>query len=343
MSARPSSRTVIIAGAVALVISMAGCGSSKKKDVSAPSSAPPTSASATPTVSKAAVKPAATVNPLTGIGPVPTGPVIAVKIDDTANGRPQRGVDQADVVYVETAEGGLTRTVQVFASKKPIVEAVRSVRDSDPELLSQYGHIALVASGGGGDSLTTLHSSIITGVIDNDGDGFSRDGNRGAPYNLEDNLAVLSGDLHTAGVQNIGFHFAASDPRVNAAPVGTSISQVVGSTPITFVWNAAKGIYVRTLDGTSLTAADGAPVGAANVIIQFCQVSTDTNDVDVNGNPSQYTHSVGTGKAVLYRNGRMLVGTWSRPTPTSPTTFVDSTGKVLDQSPGSTYVLLANA
>ena len=74
---------------------------------------------------------------------------MAVKIDDTGNGRPQRGVDLADIVYIEQAEGGLSRLIAVFATNKPVVEPVRSVRASDPELLSQYGPITLVASRNG--------------------------------------------------------------------------------------------------------------------------------------------------------------------------------------------------
>ena len=46
---------------------------------------------------------AAPVNPFTGIGPVPKTPTIAVKIDDTAPGRPQLGIDKADIVYIEQA------------------------------------------------------------------------------------------------------------------------------------------------------------------------------------------------------------------------------------------------
>src|SRR6266496_6341085 len=90
------------------------------------------------------------------------------------------------------------------------VEAVRSVRASDPELLSQYGPIALVASGGGGDSLPTLHKSIVHGVInDAGGPGFSRDGGRGAPYNLTSNLSEVSRAIHSGGSKDIGFDWKA--------------------------------------------------------------------------------------------------------------------------------------
>ena len=51
-------------------------------------------------------KPKPAVNPLTGLRGVPTQPVVAVKIDDTANGRPQIGLESADVVYVEQVEAG---------------------------------------------------------------------------------------------------------------------------------------------------------------------------------------------------------------------------------------------
>jgi hypothetical protein len=351
MVARPSKRTSLIAGAVAIVviagggtaIALASGGGSDKK-VSLPSPTPTTSAVPTPTPTPTpTVKPPA-LNPLTGVGASPVGPVFAVKIDDTENGRPQRGIDLANVVYVEQAEGGLTRTVAVFASQKPVVEAVRSVRASDAELLSQYGKISLVASGGGGDSLVTLDNSIVHGVInDRGGPAFGRDDSRPAPYNLTSDLTALGKQVKTAGVRDIGFRFAAADPRVKAAPVAATVKATVGSTPVTFVWNAARKIYVRTLDGQGLKAADGNPIGGANVIVQYCRVTVNSADVDVNGNPSQYTHSVGSGKATLYRNGHVIAGKWSRASATGPTTFTDLAGKVLYQALGSTYILLANA
>ncbi len=102
---------VVVGGGVAgLTVALSG-GSSKSAALpsSTPSTATPTS---TPTSAPAPV------NPLTGLGAPPTGPVIGVKIDDTANGRPQVGLDKADIVYVEQAEGGLTRLLAVFATNK---------------------------------------------------------------------------------------------------------------------------------------------------------------------------------------------------------------------------------
>src|ERR1700760_1631706 len=136
------------------------------ESVKPPTPTPPKLSAAAVTTSSSPTPSPAPVNPLTGLAPVPAGTVVAVKVDDTANGRPQRGVDLADLVYIELAEGGLSRLVAVFASNKPVVEAVRSVRASDTELLAQFGAITLVASGGGGDALPTLYASPLHAVID---------------------------------------------------------------------------------------------------------------------------------------------------------------------------------
>ena len=49
----------------------------------------------------------------------PDGQVLAVKIDDTEAAHPQIGLEEADVVYVEQVEGGLTRLAAIFSSKIP--------------------------------------------------------------------------------------------------------------------------------------------------------------------------------------------------------------------------------
>src|SRR5436305_507445 len=72
-----------------------------------------------PTTGPSATAPPA-VNPLTGEAGVPGGPVVGVKVDNTRVGRPQWGLNQADVVYVEQVEGGLTRLIAIYdAARAP--------------------------------------------------------------------------------------------------------------------------------------------------------------------------------------------------------------------------------
>lgn len=280
-------------------------------------------------------------NPMTGLGAPPRGPVVAVKLDDTAAGRPSMGLDKADVIYIEEAEGGLSRMVAVYAGVKPQVEAVRSVRCSDPEVLGSYGKIILVASGGGGNALPTMdRANLRTSIYDRGQVGFHRDHSRPAPYNLVADLAKISAAIKAQGVQNVGFSWATRDPLLARAKAAPTVSTRVGSTNVSFIWNATLGRYVRTIDRQWLRAASGAPIAKPNLLVQYCQVSPDPSDVDVNGNPSMYTHTIGKGRVVLFRNGKGIVGTWSRASSSAPTVFKDAAGKPLLLAPGGTFVAL---
>lgn len=317
------------AGALAVALS-GGCSTDK----------PAASSSRAPN-SRAPTSKAAVLNPLTGVRPSPAGPVIAVKVDDTAAGRPSLGVNKADVIYIEEVEGGLSRMVAVFASAKPRVRAVRSIRSSDPELLGQYGRIIAVASGGGRQALQTLDRSTLHSVINDRGQvGFTRDPSRPAPYNVVSDLAKVSASVKGDGVRNVGFSWAARDPRLAAAKPATAVSTLVGSTRVGFVWDRGLARYVRTVDGRRIVTASGAPVAKPNVIVQYCQIKADPHDHDVNGNPTMFTKTIGSGQVVLFRGGKRIAGTWSRRSLEAPTTFRDAAGKPLLLAPGGTFVAL---
>ena len=324
--------TALAVGALAAT-AMGGCSNDK-----AASTAPTT----TPTVLPVVVPVVAGVNPLTGIEGLPKGPVVAVKVDDTAAGRPSMGLEKADVIYIEEVEGGLSRMVAVFASAKPKVRAVRSIRASDMELLGQYGRIIAVASGGAPGTLRVLDRSTLHSVINDRGQvGFSRDRSRPAPYNVVSELAKVSAATKGDGVRNVGFTWAAADPRLASAKPAPTVSTRVGTTRVGFVWDAKLARYVRTVAGERVLTASGAPVAMPNVLVQFCQITANRSDIDTNGSPTMFTKTVGSGRVVLFRDGKRVVGKWSRPSLGAPTTFTDAAGKPLLFAPGGTFVALA--
>lgn len=308
---------------------------------------PPTTTLAVPTTTPAP-KPAPrpgpkplTANPLTGRHGVPRGPVLAVKIDNTSSGRPQIGLDSADVVYVEQVEGGATRLVAVFVSRYPgQVGPVRSVRNGDPELLSAYGGAGLVFSGGAGRPLATLHKSALKDL--SGAGGYSRLGSRHAPYNLVNALSRTASRLpKVARVRDVGFRWADTDPRLAGAKHASRFTATVGRIPISFGFDPRTHRWVEVINGQHARAASGAELSTPNVIIQFCKVTIDPTDVDVLGTPSRLTHTVGTGPVVIFRDGRVLTGTWSRPKAGAPTRYLDAAGKDITLRTGGAWVLLA--
>jgi hypothetical protein len=329
-------RAIVPACVAVATVALAAC-SGGHHQPAATSTTPTPTPTPTPSTSHVA---APAVNPFTGLKPSNHG-VVAVKIDDTENGRPQVNINQADLVFVEQVEGGLTRLLAVYDANLPTVEAVRSTRASDPELLGQFGPIAYVASGGGGNPLEVMdHSNLKTTINDRGGPGFSRDPGRPAPYNLQSNLSAVVSALKPPTARSIGFTWAASVPALRSDPAAHSVSTVVGGTPVSFQWDAHLGKFDRYIDGVRQFTAAGVPISTPNVIVEFCKVTVYPQDVDVDGNPSQYTHSVGSGKVAVFRNGRRVDGTWSRPAVTSGTTLKDGHGAPITLAPGGAWIIL---
>src|SRR3954451_163695 len=338
-------RVVAASLAVPALLASAACsGDSKAKKTATPvpsTPAPATSASTPPPPAKPAP-----VNPLTGIGPVPKTPVISVKIDDTEQGRPQVGINQADVVYVIAVEGGLTRLAAIFGSNKPSkVGYVRSTRPSDPELLLQYGKITAAFSGGGHDSLPLMRRSGIRSWSNDAGARYfyrAPHPNDHGYINLMLNLAKVAKATKTNAPHSIGWTFQSADtglPALKGTNVRTAVRGSYSSgTAVEFRWDAHLKKYVRYIGGQRQGDATGKPGTATNVIVQFCRVVPHPQDTDVNGNPSQFTSSVGTGPVSVFRHGKRINGTWTRRTTSSGTTLKMANGKSLPLVPGNTWV-----
>ncbi len=86
---------------------------------------------------------------------------ITVKIDNTSAGHPKYGVDQADVVYEEVVEAGITRLAGVFNSHDPDrVGPVRSVRKTDQSLVWPIGGI-FAYSGGAPYAIASIETAPV--------------------------------------------------------------------------------------------------------------------------------------------------------------------------------------
>jgi hypothetical protein len=346
-----SARLGLISAGTAVALLAAACTSSGS---SAPTSSPPpppatSSAAPTPTPTHAPKvhhQRHADVNPLTGFGKAPKLPLIAVKIDDTAPGRPQLGIDRADVVYIEAVEGGLTRLAALFGTYKPTVGYVRSTRPSDPDLLLQYGKITEAYSGGAHDSLPRVHRSGITSWSNDAGAPFYHRVSRAASsyINLALNLRQVAEHTKTPPPHGNGWTFAKRITGLHTEPGYNIRTVVTGSyksgTPVQFRYNPKLHKYVRYINGVRQHAADGRLVTAANVVVQSCHIVAHPRDTDVLGNPSQFTYTVGKGPVQVFRGGHRIFGTWSRKRLAYGTQLHAANGRPIPLTPGNTWVVL---
>lgn len=251
----------------------------------------------------------------------PDGRIFAVKVDNTGQAHPQVGLAKADVVYIEQVEGGVTRLAAIFSSVYPRrVGPVRSARITDIELLRQYGRVGLVYSGSQrklADNLRRAKLRLL--AYDNSSKGYRRAGNRPRPYDVIGNFAKLrkrAGKVSKPRKRLVGYTFGP------APKGGRAVKHVRLRYPTTRVdarWKPGKGRWWLSMDGR-LDRVGGGVLGPSTFVVQFTRVTPSVYK-DVNGSNTPMTHTVGKGRAVIFRDGRAYQGTWSRKKAKDPTVY----------------------
>jgi hypothetical protein len=337
-----------VAGAgllAALSLALAACSSSSgtlPSTTTAPA-ATSTSASPTPTPSAtAAAGIASDASPFSGRAHGAGKPVLVVKFDNTTFAQPHAGLQDADLVYIEEVEYGLTRIAAVFSTSLPrVVGPVRSARISDIDLLAQFGRPAFAYSGSQHKLRPLLAKASLYDVSGDMGpSGYFRDGARRPPYNFMGvPKALLARAPHASAARDIGFAFS-----VPAPDGGTPIKQAVVPYPASqamFVWNRKAHAFDVYLNKRPARSAGGGTQHATTAVIQFVKQS-DSGFHDKYGGRTPLLQTVGSGKAWVLRDGRAWLCTWSRPSTRSGTTFTTADGQRMLFAPGQVWVALAN-
>jgi hypothetical protein len=279
------------------------------------------------------------LSPFTG-EPVPSlNRVLAVKIDNIVNARPQTGLTHADIVYVLPVEGGLSRFLAVFSSHyPPVIGPVRSAREDDLELLRQFGRPAFAYSGATATLLPYIQRTArIVNLYSGTTRGYYRDTSRVAPYNLYAHTRQLLAQAQAASkARDIGFRFGPPPPggrATRSAPVSYPAAS------FRFTWSANKGRWLVAMDGTPAKTTDGGRLAPATVVIQYTTVRT-SRFLEY-GKPPPYAESAGSGAALVLRDGKAWTTHWSRPNANAGTTFTTASGRRMTFTPGQVWVVLA--
>lgn len=318
---------------------LVACGGSEEKPEAAPSAS--ASASGAPVAPPPPPAPPP-VSPLTGVAPLPAGPLVAVKIDNGVLARPfHRGLEKATVMYEELAEGGATRFLAIY--ERPVdteIGPIRSVRESDLELVAQYGKVAFGFSGGNSGVLAIVGKARAAGAVqdvsfDVTPQIYRRAEKRRDAQNFYSSPAKMASlNPAEAPAKDIGWKFGPLAPEIGTPVPGGTVS----FSPMSSVgvrWNAPAARWVIAQEGKDMPAV--APV---NVIVQQVPIRP-SQFGDVTGNRTPYTTTVGQGAVSVLRDGKRVDGTWKRDSAGQGTRFVDAAGADIPLTPGgATWVLL---
>src|SRR4051794_1973040 len=266
-----------------MALAAAACSSGGQK--SAPATVAVSSTEASTSTTEATTTVASTAPPTTATPP-PTAPELGlpdpdgasltrpalwVKIENTPEARPQTGLAQADVVFEQVTEGGITRFITLFNSQIPdVVGPIRSTRAMDSDVAAPLGGV-FAYSGGIPQSVELISHAPVAAVDETRaGAAMFRDRTKRAPHNLYAHGPDL---LPLGAAQPVPAPALFSYLPAGQPFAGDPVSEftVAFDPPYapTYTMDPSSGRWNRSIGSTAFVDSSGEQVAPTNVIVQF--------------------------------------------------------------------------
>jgi hypothetical protein len=271
----------------------------------------------------------------------------AVMLDNHPDAYPQTGMQGANVVFEALAEYGITRYMAVFvpgsSPAQNVIGPVRSARAYYVEwakgMRAVYAH-----AGGSPDGLLLAETAIElinADALRNDAAAaFVRSNERVAPHNLYTSsagLAALAGDsAGVEGLDQIGFVYSAESSAADR-PAAQSLEYffLYRETAVGWEYDAATNSYAY-YRGTRphVDAVTGRQLSFRNVMV----IEVPERPIPNDPKARIEQQVVGSGPARLFRDGRMIEGSWRKAAGWAQLEFVNADGVEMALAPGNLWI-----
>lgn len=272
--------------------------------------------------------------------------VLAVRVGNDPEIRPQEGLGAAEIVYEEVMDGWwVTRFTALYLV--PDVERIRPIRSarlSSLAIAPQY-QAALVHSGASDEIRWRL--SQATGFVNLD------EYYNSAPYALASGYdwrgrlytttAGLRAYLEEKGLENDtvipGYLFSTQAPR-GATATDVTIPYPTAAT-VEWRYDAAAGHYLRTVAGEPhLDGLTGEQLTADNIIVLYAEHRATDIVEDVQGATAIDIVLSGEGRAQVIRDGVAVEATWRQDEPGTLIRYYNAAGDEIALRQGHTWIEL---
>lgn len=247
-------------------------------------------------------------------------PILVAKIDNSGSAQ-QSGLSDADLVVEELVEGGTTRLAAFYYSTMPDeVGPVRSMRASDIGIVPEGARI--VTSGAAPVTIKRVKDAGIT-FYGEGAKGFYRSSSQAAPYNLFNRLSELADSAKVKTTRPDDYLEWGTAQDLPQGVPATTVYADFGSH--TSQWNFDKSSGRWTSPTSNARQGDEFP--AETVLALKVRVG-DAGYKDPAGSFVPETKFEGKGEALLFHDGRMVRGTWSKDGLKGPIKLSTKSGKL---------------
>jgi hypothetical protein len=295
---------------------------------------------------------------------------LTVMIENHSDSRPQSGLSKADVVYEAVAEGGITRFLAVFycgaAAEEVTLGPIRSARTYFMDFASEYGDFPLYAHVGGANKPGPANALGQIGdygwlAKGNDMNQFSigfpvfwRDYERiGHPvatehtmYSTTEKLWGVASKRGLNATDEEGHRWDAnfeewkfkddeeSSLRGTIGKISFSFWENSPDYAVSWEYNKENNNYLRFNGGQPHKDLNNDnQIQAKTVIIQFMKEKGPIDELK-----HMLYETVGSGKALIFQDGKVIEGSWKKEKRQARTKFIDNSGKEILLNRGPIWI-----
>lgn len=289
---------------------------------------------------------------------------LSVMIENHTEARPQSGLSSADIVYEAVAEGGITRFMAVFLCNLSDVQVgpVRSARTYFVDWLSEYdasyAHVGGANTAGPADALGQI---IKYGIKDLNQFSigfptFWRDYQRlgravateHTMYSTTQKLWEVSAKRGWLATDEEGVKWDAKftpwkfkdDSAVKTAPVSkidVDFWQNYSDYSVTWNYDSTCNCYQRNNAGSPhLDFNNKQQISVKNVVVQM-EKESHAND-GYEGNAHLLYGTIGSGKALIFQDGKVTQGKWFKVSRTARSKYTDAKGVEISFVRGTIWI-----
>ena len=267
-------------------------------------------------------------------------PITSIQIENSPDARPQSGLKDAGVIFEAIAEGGITRFNASFLENQPdYIGPVRSVRPYYAALTAPFDPV-FVHAGGSAEGLAKIRELGLKDMDHGANAGaFRRISERYAPHNLYTSTAALDQASASRGYTTSNAKSFARKQEKTGQPVTARVIDVSISSPLYNVhydYDAASNHYKRSMAGKPHTDQRSGQHLAPKTVVVLAMAWSQRGIYSV-------YQTTGSGRAYVFQDGNVQVGTWNKAGDKEQLVFTDAAGKPLPLNAGQTWITLVKA
>lgn len=268
----------------------------------------------------------------------------ALMIDNYRDARPQSGFSSASIVYQAMIDDSSDRYMMVF--QEGVASDIGPVRSARPyfvywaaEYKALFGHF------GGDAKALQVVIPAMAGNIYNEDDlnggscPYHRIDARVAPYNAYTNSAALvscaAKRSYPATYQGLPARTFVDDRPASLRPLSQSVTIPYLADTIGYQYDASTDSYLRFVDGKlQIDPANNRQVIARNIVVMFQAYSIEPSIDKLR----PVVSNVGSGKVIVFEEGRTITGTWKKTSNTALTLLYDAAGRTIPLVRGEIFM-----